>query len=198
MSIKEKNDKILKGATVIVGIDKSDTSRVALDFAIKEAALRGARLRIVHAWDIAPRPGLVYGQVLIACDLDWLEQDAERTVAAALKHAARLEPKLQVEGKAVFGGAAERLVDEAKAAVKDGREVLLVVGSSARGAFGLRSTAHQLLRHAPCSLTVVGTAAHEARRRQGRSRRTRPEGRAQSASTDDSRMRDVSRTRGAR
>ena len=40
--------------TITVGVDGSDCSRAALEFAAGEAALRGARLRVVSAWEIPP------------------------------------------------------------------------------------------------------------------------------------------------
>ena len=43
--------------TVVVGVDGSDCAGAALEFAVAEAALRGASLRIVFAWEI---PTTVY------------------------------------------------------------------------------------------------------------------------------------------
>ena len=159
--------------TVIVGIGRSDNSKAALHFAVKEAAIRDAHLRIVRAWDIAPRADRIDGHVLIANDLEGLEQDAERTVALALELAARLEPNVQADGKAVFGEVVDILVDEAEAALKENGEVLLVVGSGARGTVGAYPTALHLLHRAPCPLTIVRATADKGRRRQRRSRETR-------------------------
>ena len=106
--------------TVIVGVDHSDKSKRALQFAIKEAALRGARLRIVRAWDIVPCPSRVYGRGSIAHDLESLEQDARRTVAQAVEYASRLEPNVQAEGKAVFGEA--RIFSSAKPRLRSRRK----------------------------------------------------------------------------
>ena len=44
--------------TIVVGVDGSDGSTAALEFAAEEAALREAPLRIVAAWDV---PAAVYG-----------------------------------------------------------------------------------------------------------------------------------------
>jgi nucleotide-binding universal stress UspA family protein len=38
--------------TIVVGVDGSEGSRRALDFALHEAALRQARLRVVRAWSL--------------------------------------------------------------------------------------------------------------------------------------------------
>ena len=40
--------------TVVVGVDGSVRADGALEFALEEAALRGASLRIVCAWEIPP------------------------------------------------------------------------------------------------------------------------------------------------
>ncbi|MFH0916735.1 MAG: universal stress protein, partial [bacterium] len=40
--------------TIVVGVDGSEGASAALEFAAKEAALRGARLRIVGSWEIPP------------------------------------------------------------------------------------------------------------------------------------------------
>ncbi len=39
---------------ITVGVDGSATGREALRFALSEAELRGATLRVVHAWTIPP------------------------------------------------------------------------------------------------------------------------------------------------
>jgi nucleotide-binding universal stress UspA family protein len=44
--------------TIVVGVDGSDGGAAALEFAAAEAVFRGARLRIVSAWQI---PVAAYG-----------------------------------------------------------------------------------------------------------------------------------------
>ena len=39
---------------ITVGVDGSTTGREALRFALDEAAVRGAQLRVVHVWSIPP------------------------------------------------------------------------------------------------------------------------------------------------
>ncbi|HEX2986551.1 MAG TPA: hypothetical protein VHS06_00015, partial [Chloroflexota bacterium] len=69
------------------------------------------------------------------------------------------------EGRAVFGAAADNLIDEANAALKQGMEVLLVVQDGLGGRLATRSTAQQLLHRAPCPLTVVRPERNKVRRR---------------------------------
>ena len=40
--------------TIVVGVDGSDGSLEALGFAIEEARLRNAQLRVVTAWSVPP------------------------------------------------------------------------------------------------------------------------------------------------
>ena len=51
----------MSGATdtgvIVVGVDDSEGAKAALRFALEEAKLRGARLRVVHAWTFAPVGG---------------------------------------------------------------------------------------------------------------------------------------------
>ncbi len=136
--------------TVIVGIDESDNSEAVLDFAMKEAALRGARLRILYVWAVTPP------RVLSPSALEEWEGRAETVLARALEHAARLGPKVEVTGQVVFGETTDVLTDEAKDALqKKGGEVLLVVGSGLHGDHALPPVGHQLLHRAPCPVAIV-------------------------------------------
>ena len=71
--------------TVVVGVDGSDCARVALEFAAAEAALRGARLRIVFAWEISAT--LYAGGMAPALDqgtIDGFRENAEGVVSDAI------------------------------------------------------------------------------------------------------------------
>lgn len=136
--------------TVVVGVDGSACAGAALEFAAREAALRGARLRIVSAWEIisplapvGPYPTVaVYG----------FKEQAESAVQVALARAAELEPTVATEGTVVQGQPAHVLIKGAQDAT------LLVVGSRGRGGFAsllLGSVSQQVVHHAPCPVTVV-------------------------------------------
>lgn len=172
--------------TVIVGINEHNSSERALDFAIREAASRDARLRIVHAWDSVP----IHRPILIPSDLEKVWQEAQARVDLARQRAATLEPEMQTESKTVFGEAAHVLIDEAKDALgKEEGEVLLVVGSGMLGSFAARSAGHELLHNAPCPVTIVRAAADEVddfRHKRGRSRLAGEQGRTKSVSANPS------------
>ena len=136
--------------TVVVGVDGSACASAALEFAAREAALRGARLRIISAWEITPMIGAV--GIYPAEALCGLKEQAESAVQVALARAAELEPTVPTEGTVVEGQPAHVLINEAQGAA------LLVVGSRGRGGFAsplLGSVSQQVVHHAPCPVTVV-------------------------------------------
>ena len=138
--------------TVVVGVDGSKCARVALEFAAKEAALRGARLRIVFAWEISAT--LYAGGMAPALDqeiIDGFRENAEKVVSEAIAEAKRLQPGVESEGKTIEGRAAETLLEEAQGAS------LIVVGNRGHGGFAsllLGSVSQQVVHHAPCPVTV--------------------------------------------
>jgi nucleotide-binding universal stress UspA family protein len=142
--------------TIVVGVDGSDCARGALEFAAAEAALRGASLRIVGAWEI---PAAVYaGGLPPTIDpsvFDAFREGAETVVREAIAAAKRHQPAVECEGVTVKGQAAEVLLDE-------GRDAdLLVVGNRGRGGFAsllLGSVSQQVVHHAPCPVIVVREA----------------------------------------
>jgi len=135
---------------IVVGVDGSACADAALEFAAREAALRGARLRIVSAWEIiaALAPVCPYPTVAVC----GFKEQAESAVQIALARAAELEPKVPTEGTVLQGQPAQVLIEEAKDAA------LLVVGNRGRGGFSsllLGSVSQQVVHHAPCPVTVV-------------------------------------------
>ena len=98
--------------TIVVGVDGSECAERALDFAVEEAACRGAALRIVSAWEIPPMlaPGAVYAQ---EC-LDSFPEDAETVVQKARARAAELQPSVPCEVRVAKGLPAHVLIEEAK------------------------------------------------------------------------------------
>ncbi len=144
--------------TIVVGVDGSEHARAALRVAADEAALRGARLRVVAAWDIAP--AVYSGGFAPGFDqetVDAFRDTAETVVREALAEAKRLQPALELEGHTREGQAAEVLLEEASDAL------LLVVGNRGRGGFTsllLGSVSQQLVHHSPCPVLVVRDAEH--------------------------------------
>ncbi|MFR9802357.1 universal stress protein [Pseudonocardia sp. RS010] len=137
---------------IVVGVDGSPSSRHALQWAVRQAALTGARVRAVIAWSIP----VSYGPMPIPqVWVDWPAIAAE-TLELAVRDALPAEQAAEVTTEVVEGGAAPVLLDAAKDAG------LLVVGSRGHGGFAgllLGSTAQHVTTHARCPVVVV----HEPR-----------------------------------
>ena len=112
--------------------------------------MRGARLRVVHAWTW-PASGLGYGGLVTAVVDDErgiAGDDVDRQIAEVLGP----EPDVEIETLVEFGQPAAVLVHSSKGAD------LLVVGSRGHGGFAgllLGSVSAQVIHHAPCPVTVV-------------------------------------------
>ncbi|MGZ8578999.1 MAG: universal stress protein, partial [Actinomycetota bacterium] len=119
------------GGRLVVGVDGSETATSAVRWAAQEAALRGATLELVSAWEVSVSSvGYGLGFAEISADMvKGLEQAAEETVAAAAQVAREGYPDLEIETRTVEGQATDVLVGAARDAD------LLVVGSRGMGGF---------------------------------------------------------------
>jgi nucleotide-binding universal stress UspA family protein len=144
---------------IVVGVDGSAGARHALIWAVEEAARRGAKVEVVHAWHHPYVPGGPLAPIPLPAS-DSVESDARRVLdhAIASVDASRLADP--IEEISVCGGAAATLLDVAKGAD------LLVVGSRGRGGFTgllLGSVSQQVAAHATCPVVIVpsGRSDHE-------------------------------------
>lgn len=135
---------------VVVGVDGSACSRVALTFAVREAQMRGARLRIVSAWSI---PAIVYaGGAYVDVRPDESERASQLVSAEAVAAVAEIDSELDVQATTPNGQPTAALL-----AASEGAD-LLVVGSRGHGGFArllLGSVSDQLAHHATCPVTIV-------------------------------------------
>jgi nucleotide-binding universal stress UspA family protein len=137
-------------ARVVVGIDGSDESRAALQWAVDEATLRGATLELVHAWS-PPYVG-AYPFAMPPFDVDALDAGANALVDSVLASTNTAGLRDPVTRTVVCGSAAAVLLERAEGAS------MVVVGARGRGGFSrllLGSTSTQLVHHAPCPVVVV-------------------------------------------
>lgn len=130
---------------VVVGVDGSACARRALDLAAYEAALRGALLHVVSAYEVAPTAGW-------AIPLGPFEDSAAAVVSDSLAIAQDHYPDLVIKGERRHGFAGKVLVEVAEGAS------LLVVGS--RGHSHLTdllvgSVSEYCIRHASSSTLIV-------------------------------------------
>jgi nucleotide-binding universal stress UspA family protein len=147
--------------TIVVGVDGSDASRVALRWAAEEARLRSAHLVAIHAWSFVPVAPLGDAGVLAmpAGDLPGqLEAESEAattTLDEALAEAVSEGSGIEVDRRVVEGDAGEVLVAEAAKAD------LVVVGSHGRTGLKaalLGSVSRHVVDHATCPVVVVKSA----------------------------------------
>lgn len=136
---------------IVVGVDGSEVSAAAVDFAFEQAQARGTTLTAVLAWNDPVRTGP--GDLLpLVYDLDALEQEAAAVLAESIAGHAEKYPDVEVRQELVRGHADDVLIDVGRSAE------LLVVGSRGRGAFRgllLGSTSRSLVHYAPCPVAVV-------------------------------------------
>jgi nucleotide-binding universal stress UspA family protein len=134
---------------IVVGIDGSADARRALRWGLKEAAVHGAELQLVHAY---PTPELVALPAVVTLPSDdELRKAAEDVIAEVL--AGEGGPgEIPVTTTVMAGGAASVLCEVAKGAL------MMVVGARGLGGFRgllLGSVTHQVVAHSPCPVVVA-------------------------------------------
>lgn len=140
---------------IVVGVDGSEQSKVAVDWAARTAALHRLPLKllnvlnppVVMAFPEAPMPPGY---------LQWQEDEGRKVLDAAVKTAteaiAESGADIEVTSEMLGGPSVPTLVEASKDAH------LIVVGSRGRGALArglLGSTSTALVRHAHCPVAVI-------------------------------------------
>ncbi|QOC95352.1 universal stress protein [Micromonospora craniellae] len=136
---------------VVVGVDGSETSRHAIEFAVRTAALRGTSVVATHAYRHPASSGPGDMQPLVY-DESELRAEEDRLLAEALAGLAERYPEVPVTRESVRGRAGTVLTDASR------RAQLLVVGGAGRGEVqGLLrgSVSQSALRHSHCPVAVV-------------------------------------------
>jgi nucleotide-binding universal stress UspA family protein len=137
---------------IVVGVDQSEGAKAALRFALEEARLRQAKLRVVHAWQFGyiGAPGFEGSLPAVGGDLAEFHEAAEAALDETLI------------GVVADGVAIERRVDQGAAApvlIEESRDAdVLVVGSRGHGGFAqllLGSVSQQCAQHAFCPVVIV-------------------------------------------
>ena len=144
--------------TIVVGVDGSEGSLAALRFAVAEARLRKARLRVVHAWTVPPVSTYHEAEHAIRTDFDGVHAAAQALLDEVVEKALGGDSDILVEKAVVEGPPAGALVAAARDAA------LLVVGSRGLGGFKallLGSVGQQCAHHAPCPIVIVRDATAE-------------------------------------
>ena len=136
--------------SIVVGIDGSEGSLIALRAAAHEARLHDAALEVVVVW----HPGIVGSMPVFGVGTPVEEQLGElrRGLAGTLEAEGLADGDLEVRSRVVNGHAAEVLVDASADAA------LVVVGSRGHGGVAgrvLGSVSQQVVAHARCPVMVV-------------------------------------------
>ena len=147
--------------TVVVGVDGSAESRVALRFALRDAARRKAGVRVVAAYEPPEYWATAYGLRSLPSPAEMVAENeavARGAVEAVVADDPTLAPTgdglaaVPVEIVAVPGPPAKALIEQSSGAA------LLVLGHRGRGGFAsavLGSVGLHCVLHATCPVTIV-------------------------------------------
>ena len=146
-----------RNGLIVVGVDSSEGAKAALRFALKEAKLRQATLRVVHTWQFGyiGVSGIEGYSPVVGADLGDLRRTAEVALDAVMHEVALDADGVVIERRVSEGAPATVLVDESRQAD------LLVVGSRGHGGFAgllLGSVSQQCAHHAACPVVIVHAA----------------------------------------
>jgi nucleotide-binding universal stress UspA family protein len=138
---------------IVVGIDGSQQSGDALEWAVARARLGGEQLELVNAYSLTPALDL-YGYGLTASQpADWLIEFSEQVLDAAGTRVRELAPDLTCTLTSTMGQPAVMLT-----AASEGADAVVVgrrgLGSAASVLLG--SVSNRLTIQAKCPLVVVG------------------------------------------
>ena len=139
---------------VVVGVDGSAASKVAVDWAARDAALRTVPLTLVNVLD----PPVVYTfpRTQIPREyLEWQQDEGRKVLDDALKiveDSTRQKGSIDVSSELMIGPPVSTLIDLSKDAE------MVVVGSRGRGAMArllLGSVSTGLVHHAHCPVAII-------------------------------------------
>lgn len=131
---------------IVVGIDGSDCSQRALDFAADEAQRTGALLQIVSVYTVVPAAGLIQSPNVLD------KPGAEDVARRAIERVRERRSGVVTKGETVLGAPGPVLVDVSRDAE------LLVVGTRGHSMMVgllLGSASEYVVHHARCTTTVV-------------------------------------------
>jgi nucleotide-binding universal stress UspA family protein len=149
---------------VVAGTDGSEQSLRAVDWAAREAVLRGLPLRIVSAVALPPRMNDSQPVPGVDSVADTLRKARGRALTAAAERAAAAAPDLQVVADELTGAPVHALTEAGSGAS------MLVVGARGIGAFTaliLGSVSRYVSAHATCPVVVVREETTAALRQVG-------------------------------
>jgi nucleotide-binding universal stress UspA family protein len=135
---------------VVLGLDTGHPDASVIEFAFEEAARRGTRLHVVHAWNLPPY--YVYGAVTDLERYDEVVHWQATELTEALRPWREKYPSVEATAVSRSGSPAEHLITASREAS------LVVVGRRIRRSpFGVHigPVAHAVLHHAGAPVAVV-------------------------------------------
>ena len=137
---------------IVVGVDGSDSSKAALQWAVRQAELTGSSVEAVIAWHYPVMMG-AYGYVPVsAVDSVDFAETAAKTLAEAIADAVDPATNVPIATSVVEGTPAQVLLEASASAG------LLVVGSRGLGGFSsalLGSVSQHCAHHAACPILIA-------------------------------------------
>jgi nucleotide-binding universal stress UspA family protein len=154
----------MSGMPIVAATDGSEESLRAVDWAAREAALRGAPLRVVSAAALLPR--MIGGHAMSGYDTvaDVMREHRDQALATAGERAAKVAPGLLIDADHLDGPPAQAVTQAGSGAL------MLVLGSRGNGAFAamiLGSVSRFAATHAACPVVVVREETSAAHRQVG-------------------------------
>ncbi|MEU2035872.1 universal stress protein [Nocardia amamiensis] len=152
----------LASAAVVVGIDGSEASDLAVQWAAETASRRGRRLCIVHGLDLAATEA-IFGMydLLVPAVAQTLREEGAARLAAAVRSARRVDPELRVETELSPAHPATVLIERSKVAH------LVALGAGPGGELShVGSTLLAVTAHGHGDIVVVRGTGSEQRTRQ--------------------------------
>jgi nucleotide-binding universal stress UspA family protein len=145
---------------IVTATDGSEESLRAVEWAAREAELRGLPLRIVSAAALPPRMAEHQTASGVPTVADTVVNDRDRALAAATERATAVAPDILVDADGLGGSPAQAITEAGSGAS------MLVVGSRGMGAFTaliLGSVSRYAAAHAVCPVVVVREQTTAAR-----------------------------------
>jgi nucleotide-binding universal stress UspA family protein len=137
---------------VVAGTDGSEESLLAVEWAAREAVLRGAGLRIVSVGEFLPGMHEHHEPTNVDIVTDVLRENRDQALDTAAQRAEAAAPGLLIDTDVLSGPIAQAVADSGSGAA------MLVVGSRGVGAFAamiLGSVSRFVATHASCPVVVV-------------------------------------------
>jgi nucleotide-binding universal stress UspA family protein len=137
---------------IVTGTDGSEESLRAVEWAAREAMLRGVPLRIVSATSLLPRMAGLQTRPDRDTVASLIRSERDRALAAAAERAAEIAPGMPIDAVSLENQPAQAITGSGSGAS------MLVLGSRGIGAFAamvLGSVSRYAAAHASCPVVVV-------------------------------------------